>query len=129
VGTSSSEPPCEIEIILTRHKRATGYPERGYESAELAADVFSASVKVPDTQELVPGLIVKVLDSTSRLVSSQLVRDFELEAEYHVQAESAQGTALPRFVGLFTSDSVYFLVFENAGRWLTDEEVESKEVR
>jgi len=93
---------------------------------QLAADVFSASIKDAESQELIPGLIVKALDAHSRFVTSELVREFELEGEYHVQAEKAQGTSLPRYIGMFTSDSLYFLLFEDAGRWLTDEECESK---
>jgi len=113
------------EVVITRSIATTGIPERGFNPEHMAADVFHASVKEGDGQ-LTPGLVLKFVDKNSSLGS---VEDFVLEAEYHNTAKDAQGSALPHFAGLFRSGSLYCLVFEDAGRDLTEEEYNSEAVR
>jgi len=124
-GAKRQEPGAEI--VITESIATTGYPKREFSTDHIAADVYYASVKQGDT--LTPGLVLKFIDKDSRLVSAAFVDDFVLEAEHHNTAKDVQGSALPHFAGLFRSGSLYCLVFEDAGRDLTDEEYASKAVR
>jgi len=125
MGTKRQEPGAEI--VITKAIATTGYPERAWNPEHIAADVCYASVKEGD--KLTPGLVLKFMDKGTRLGSDFFVEEFVLEAEYHSMAKDVQGYALPHFAGLFRSGSLYCLVFEDAGRDLTEEEYRSKDVK
>ena len=95
----------------------------------LGADVFPASIKDADSDSFIPGLRIKAIGSDMPLGSAPLIHDFHREAEYFDLAKDAQGTALPRFIGLFETDTATFLIFEDYGRTLTNKERISEDVQ
>jgi len=123
-GKEVQEPGADI--VLTKFIGSTGMVDSvGYSPESMAADIYYADAKIGD--DITSGLVVKVIDY--RHVPRNINNDFRREAELFTQAKDVQGTSLPRFAGRFTSGSLEVLVFEDAGRRLTDDEYESKDMK
>lgn len=109
---------ASVDILLTSRL--------GYENQR---DLYYASV-ISDGKEH-SGLVVKIVDISFfapgcpdgsysvRQYGEQVVCD-----EFYAfnRLESLQGSAVPRFAGLFSRGTVFCLVFEDAGRHVTGEE-------
>jgi len=106
------------EIVLDRY--LGHHPYEDYDS--YLATLHSSS---GDTG----GLIVKMIDLVQRIGPKSRCAAWvnHIGAPYEVAAH-LQGTALPRFAGVFGRGTTFCLIFEDAGPVLTDEELDEPSV-
>lgn len=109
-------PATEPDVTLTITERIGG---------DFVSDMYYATLSTGDSERL----FVRVTDLLTFSKENQNTAEGGMATSHHTFTMVGDSQVVPRYDGIFACDMLYCTVFEDAGRSLTEEEKNSKEVQ